>query len=71
MRLEPRTPGFNPGTSHMRFVVDKAYVVEVSSLRVPRLSSQRHAINDLYFLHSNMTLNLETRYQQSTAISEP
>jgi len=46
LRLEPRNPWFNPGTSHMGFVVDKVDLGEVSSLRVPRLSSKRHAAND-------------------------
>jgi len=49
MRLEPRKPGFNPGTSQLRFVVDSVDMGEVSSVRVPPLSSQPHATNDAYF----------------------
>lgn len=49
MRLEPWNPELNPGTSDMRYVADKVDVRKVSSLRVPRLSSQRHPTNDADF----------------------
>ena len=40
---------FNAGTSQLRFVLDNVDLGEVSSVRVPPLSSQPHATNDACF----------------------